>query len=111
MSNPAIDRQLAMPPALLEEIAENPESLAKLHRVQRAVLADRAVRQLLTSDSPSPQHMATLIEALRKAEKDDLPQKSGAAGPGFHFSIHLPSSGQTFAIDTRPAIEGELEDE
>lgn len=106
----AIDNQIAISPQLLEIIQDDPEALAKLHRVQRALLADRATRQLLQMENPSPTQIAAVIEALRKAEKDDLPVKSaGGGGPGFHFSIVLPQSGQKLEVQTQGTlIEGEL---
>lgn len=107
----AINRQIAISPQLLEIIQDDPEALAKLHRVQRALLSDKATRLLLQMDTPNPTQVAAVIEALRKAEKDDLPMKNVAnGGAGFHFSITLPGAGQSFEVKSeRPAIEGEAE--
>lgn len=106
----ALDRQLAISPQLLEIISEDPEALAKLHRVQRAMLADRATRQLLAAENPLASHMAAMIEALRKAEKDDMPvREPGAQGVGLTLNIVAPNGQVAFTGDAQRVIEGEVE--
>lgn len=100
-------RQIEISPQLLEIIAEDPDALSKLNRVQRALLADKATRKLLTSEDATPAQIATVMEALRKSE--GASSQGGSAGVGFSFSITLPQSGATYG--TGVTIEGEkLED-
>lgn len=98
--------KLDLPPALLEAIIEDPEQLATLHRVQRAVIADVAVKQMLANPETSVNQYISMIEALRKAEESGKVREGpGHGGPGFYFSIQLPGVGESISVDTRPPIE------
>lgn len=99
-------RRLELPPALLEAIIEDPDQLATLHRVQRAVIADVAVKKMLANPETSTGQYIAMIEALRKAEESGKTREHGGyTGPGFAFQIILPGAGESISVDTRPPIE------
>lgn len=97
-------RHLELPPLLLEAIIENPDALAVLHRVQRAVLSDMAVKKMINNPDTSPQQFVAMIDTLRKAEETGK-SKEAVGGNGFLFQIILPNSGESIGVDTRPPIE------
>lgn len=99
-------RQLEMPPALLEAIIADPDQLATLHRVQRAVIADVAVKKMLANTETTVGQYIAMIDALRKAEESGKTREAGGyGGPAFAFQIILPGSGETISVDTRPPLE------
>lgn len=99
--------KMDLPPALLEAIIEDPEQLATLHRVQRAIIADVAVKQMLGNPGTTVNQFIAMIEALRKAEESGKVKETGwgGGGPGFAFTILLPGVGESISVDTRPPIE------
>jgi hypothetical protein len=62
----AVNRQLSLPPAMLEAIGEDPEVLVSLSRVQLAMVNDRMVKKLMANPDPSPNQFTAVSEQLRK---------------------------------------------
>ena len=98
-------RQLAISPKLLDVVQDDPEALARLHRVQRALLSDVATRRLLHDPDASPTQFASMIEALRKAEASYKEDRQNGGGPGLTLNIIAPD-GSTVGFEARRAIEG-----
>lgn len=101
-----LSRHLQISPQLLEVVSDDPEQLAKLHRIQRALLSEKATRICLEKEDISPAQLGALIDTLRKAEGTQDKGKGGDVGAGFYFQILMPESGKSLSIDTRPPIEG-----
>jgi hypothetical protein len=99
-------RHLKISPQLLEIVSDDPEQLAKLHRIQRALLSEKATRICLEAENISPAQLGALIDTLRKAEGPQEKRGVDQVGNGFYFQIIMPESGKTLSIDTRPPIEG-----
>lgn len=104
--NENFSRHLKISPQLLEVVSDDPEQLAKLHRIQRALLSEKATRICLEKEDISPAQLGALIDTLRKAEGPQDKGKHGEIGQGFFFQILMPESGKSLQIDTRPPIEG-----
>ena len=84
-------RHLKISPQLLEIISDDPEALAKVHRIQRALLSEKATRKCLSDPNATPQQIAAVIEALRKAEGS---QNNHGAGNGNGCSDDEPVAEQ-----------------
>ncbi len=103
--NENFSRHLKISPQLLEVVSDDPEQLAKLHRIQRALLSEKATRICLEKEDISPAQLGALIDTLRKAEGPQE-KRGGEVGTGFFFQIFMPESGKSLQIDTRPPIDG-----
>lgn len=92
--NPAIAKLLRLPPAVLEEISENPESLTKLSRVQLALVQEKLTRQYLDNAEASVAQGTAVHEALRKVSNLEgaNARPAGGAGPSvvFNFNVAKP---------------------
>lgn len=64
--NPAEAAAIAMPPALIQAIEEDPELLVRLTRGQLAIVQDRLVRRALTDPEITLSQLAVVHEALAK---------------------------------------------
>jgi len=106
--NENFSRHLKISPKLLEVVSDDPEQLAKLHRIQRALLSEKATRICLESENISPAQLGALIDTLRKAEGPQDKRGVHEVGAGFFFQIVMPESGKSLSIDTRPPIEGKV---
>lgn len=81
--NPALDKAIAMPPALVEAIEKDPELLVQLTRGQLAIVQDRLVRRALTDPQITIAQLAAVHEALAKQAslKGGQQPLAGAGGP------------------------------
>lgn len=109
--NPAIAKLLRLPPAVLEEISENPESLTKLSRVQLALVQEKLTRQYLDNAEASVAQGTAVHEALRKVSNLEPRQAGGPAGGGFSITINIPTQtdDKSPAIDVTPTLVQEDE--
>lgn len=76
----ALDKTIAMPPALVEAIEKDPDLLVALTRGQLAIVQDRLVRKALTDPEISLGQLAMVHEALTKNAALKNPQPSPIAG-------------------------------
>jgi hypothetical protein len=86
-------RQIAVPPALVEAVQNDPEVLAKLSRAQLMMVQDKLTRQYLESPDALISHGTAVAEALRKtANLDPKEARSGIAGASvvFNFNVSKP---------------------
>lgn len=102
-----IDRQLALPPAVLEAISDDPEILMQLSRVQLAVVNDRMVKKLLATPDPSHAQYTAVSEQLRKTATLQS-NANGTAGTGFSVNIVInPESTPAKVVSGESVIEHE----
>lgn len=85
--NPAVAKTLAIPPALLEEIAAgNEEALSGTARVQLAYIME-AMTHKCVDPSTSPSAVASIMEVLRKMASGSKGDADKSAGPGVVINI------------------------
>jgi hypothetical protein len=85
-SEDAKNRQLMLPPAMLEAIREDPEVLVGLSRVQLAMVNDRMVKKLMSTPDPSHSQFTAVSEQLRKTATM-TGASVDAKGTGFSVNI------------------------
>lgn len=95
--NPAVASKIAVPPALLEEISEDPTAAQPVFRAMTMIQAHELFMK--REDMTTPQKMA-LMESL--AKMGDMTPKNTAITPtGAGFSVNIVLSA---APQTKPAV-------
>jgi hypothetical protein len=108
-NNPAVSRQLQVPPKLLEDVAADPAKYEPVVRSMAVVHMDQLYRRMMQPDVP----LATRLDfqkLLNKMARLEPEAKAVAqAGTGFVFNINL-GGGRQMHIEGEQlaAIEGEL---
>lgn len=87
--NPALSAAIAMPPALVEAIEDDPELLVKLTRGQLAIVQDRLVRRALSDPEITLGQLAVVHEALAKQANLKAAQQAGAGAGGPQIVINF----------------------
>lgn len=66
LDNKAVAQTVALHPAIVEDVAVNPEKLVELTRSQLAIVQDRMVRKILTDPQATIGQFANVHERLSK---------------------------------------------
>lgn len=74
---PAVEAHIAMPPALVEAVQEDPELLVQLTRGQLAVVQDRMVSRVMKDPDATIGQLASVHEQLSKNAR--LKPEAGAS--------------------------------
>ncbi len=96
--NPAVARQMQIPPAMLEEVSRNPAVLENLSRKMLLVNLDKLQRMMKRDDLTVAQRLA-FAQFLADLSGTKAPKGGGAngsasiSGPGFSVNIVLNSDG------------------
>ena len=97
----AFDKQLALSPAYLEAIADNPDELVKLTRVQLAMVNYKMVSKLLGNQESTPSQYVAVSDQLRKTVSLN---NATDGGVGAGFSINITLTGNQPASHTRERV-------
>jgi len=90
--NPAVNRQFAVSPALLEAVGDDPAILTRVSRKMLLIQLSRQHKKLLEQDAPSGVRQA-FIEQLSKIG-DALPKTNLNQNTGTGFSVSINFSGK-----------------
>ena len=90
--NPAVTRQFAVSPALLDAVGEDPAILTRVSRKMLLIQLSRQHKKLLEQDAPSGVRQA-FIEQLSKIG-DALPKQAANTNVGTGFSVSINFSGK-----------------
>jgi hypothetical protein len=93
--NPAVNRQFAVSPALLEAVGDDPAILTRVSRKMLLIQLSRQHKKLLEQDAPSGVRQA-FIEQLAKIG-DALPKQAANTNVGTGFSVSINFSGKAGA--------------
>ncbi len=94
---------VALSPAFVTEVQDDPELLVRLTRGQLAIVQDRMVRKLLGNPDASSAQFAVVHEALSKNAK--ITKSEGAtSGQGFSVVINLQGPKPPTEIDVTPVL-------
>ena len=88
--DPATKQHLALPPALVEAVQDDPELLVQLTRGQLAVIQDKMVQKVISDPDVSVGALATVHERLSKnarMEKGEIVAGGGGAAVVINFVV------------------------
>lgn len=80
-TNPVAMAHVAVPPALIEEVQQNPDALVEITRGQLALVQDRMVRKVLADGSASIAQLAVVHERLSKNAGFESKERGGGGKP------------------------------
>jgi hypothetical protein len=99
----ATKKSLAIPPALVEAVQEDPSLIAQISRSQLLVVQDMMVRKLMSNPDVTPAQLAAAHERLTKTAQLDPKDAENGRGTGFSIVINLSGSqAAPPAIDVTP---------
>jgi hypothetical protein len=90
--NPNTKQAIALPPALVEAVQEDPELLVSLTRGQLAVVQDRMVQKVIGDPEASVAQLATVHKAL--SDNAQLKQQTGVTAGGQQLIVNFIVGGK-----------------